>query len=79
MKFIESDGKYILDWYSLISELKDIKAMTGKNKNKKSKFELNITHKEQQKDKITYLGGDSTELDNILSLINPIQMMERKI
>ena len=59
--------------------MKDIKATTGKNKNKKSKFELNITHKDQQKDKIMYLGGDSAELENILSLINPIQMMERKV
>ncbi len=59
--------------------MKDIKATTGKGKNKKSKFELNLTYSHEQKDKIMYLGGDNEELDDILLLINPIQMLERKI
>ena len=69
----------MLDQFWSISELKDIKATTNKGKGKKGKFELNITYPVEEKDKILYLGGQSSDLQNILLMLNPIQMMQRKI
>lgn len=78
LKFrIVSENIYCLEFESLISALKDVKAILGKNKNKK--FELNVSYTEEEKGKTIYLGGESGQLDSILLIINPIQMMERKV